>query len=119
MECSSTQDLCSITRGNTVEYDFTFVQDSGDPVDISGMTMSFSMKLKDSSPDGGKNDLYDEVTFPAGSTDGTGNMQIAPEKTAVLLPKRWYHFEFLLESGSNEYTMGAGRIFVKQNLNEV
>lgn len=118
MDDTSNKELFSIFSGDTLEYDFTFKDSDGSPINISGMTLYFTMKINKSDINGSPNGLQETITFPSdiASANGDGGIYISSSKTKKLLPDRWYQFDFNLTSGVNTYTIGSGKVFVKQRV---
>ena len=104
--------------GDTLDYDFAFKTAAGDPINIQGMILTFTMKINKSDRDGLDNGLQTSVTFPVSleSANGEGEMYVNASDTAKLEPDRWYQFDFSLASGDHRYTVGTGKIFVKQKV---
>ena len=53
-------DLCPITRGDTVTYCFEFVGMNNEPIDLTGMSLHFTMKVK---PTQKEPDLHHVMNF--------------------------------------------------------
>jgi len=117
--CPTQQDMCGLFRGDTFQFDFTFKDEDGVALDISGMTLTFTMKQLVTSPDGVVGDLQESVIFPsdAQSVLGLGSMSVFPAKTTLLLPGVTYSFDFQLADGANYVlTVGWGTVPVKQDI---
>ena len=116
--CATPQNLCSMFRGDTLPFSFQFNDTDGQPIDISGMKLYFTMKADATSDDGGPGDLQDSVTFPsdAQSALGQGELIIPASLTALLIPGTNYHFDFQLVDGTTIATMGIGQILVDQDI---
>jgi len=105
--CIVDQDLCPVTVGDTVPFDYEFTLPDGSPMDISGMTLVFYVSLN---PDYNSIVVQQATTFPAGSTDGMGGMKILPETTNKLTRGQCYFFKFVLENGPEDvFTVGSGK----------
>ncbi len=119
--CQAAQDMCNLFRGDTFAWNFTFKDKDGVPIDISGMTLFFTMKQNPTSPDLEVGDLQESVTFPADSESalGIGFMQVLPAKTGLLIPKKKYHYDFQLVDGSDVVlTLGWGRLTINQDITQ-
>ena len=118
MTCQIAQNLCGIFRGDTIPFTFQFNDSDGNPIDISGMKLYFTMKLNKSSPDGEATDLQDVVTFPTdpASQAGQGNMTIPSTKTQDLSVNRDYFYDFELVDGNIVSTVGWGQVKVEQDV---
>ena len=118
MVCENIKDLCPFFAGNTINYDLVFKRSDGSPIDISGMVMTFTMKINKSDPDSGPTALQQSVTFQPDddSGNGLGSIEIPAGMTSKLIPDRWYQYDFQLLNGPNKYTIGIGRVFVKQKV---
>jgi hypothetical protein len=110
-ECAIQQDLCPFYRGDTIPFEFTFKQPDDTPLDITDMTLTFSMK---EDPDDELPVLSVSTTFPddADSHNGKGSLKIQSSDTIDLEPDINYYFDFQLENGSEIFTVGAGRVKV-------
>jgi len=111
-ECNTQQDLCAFYRGDTIPFNFNFKDMNGDPIDITNMTLTFSMK---EDPDDDTFILQESITFPdiQDSRDGIGSMKILPDKTETLEPDVSYYYDFQLKTTSNDiFTVGAGKVKV-------
>jgi hypothetical protein len=118
MSCLEPQNLCSFFRGDTVPFDFSFKDDDDNPIDISGKTLTFTMKKKKNSIDGLDGDLQQSVTFPndANSIAGIGSMVLLPDVTRNLLISSYY-FDFQLVDGPDDVsTVGFGSVVVEQDI---
>ncbi len=120
MTCQTAQNLCSIFRGDTLPFTFQFNNEDGTPIDISGMTLYFTMKLKKNSPDGEITDLQHSVIFPAdtSSQNGQGDMVIPSSETQNLTVDREYYYDFELVDGTTVSTIGYGQIKVEQDITQ-
>jgi hypothetical protein len=115
-ECAIQQDLCPIFRGDSVPFNFTFTQPDGTALDITDMTLTFTMKEYSDDPEAV---LQKSVVFPDSqeSRDGIGSMKILPSETADLEPGIKYYYDFQLETVDGDiFTLGTGRIMVNQDI---
>lgn len=111
-QCQLNQDLCPISRGDTVPFTFNFKQPDGTPLNIVDMTLTYSMRLDIKEP---STAIEQSVTFPdtADSLIGQGNLKILPNFTEQLLAGRTYCFKFILDDHIEDiFTVGRGRIKV-------
>lgn len=105
--CTADQDLCPVTVGDTVPFDFTFTYPDGTAIDISGQKLIFMVSPN---PDYDPLTVTQETTFPAGSSLGLGGMKVLPETTAKLTQGACYFFKFVLTSGPTDiFTVGSGK----------
>ncbi len=120
MTCQTAQNLCSIFRGDTLPFTFQFNNEDLTPIDISGMTLYFTMKLKKNSPDGEITDLQHSVVFPSdtASQNGQGSMEIPSSETQNLTVDREYYYDFELVDGATVSTIGYGQIKVEQDITQ-
>ena len=117
MSCSP-KDLQPIFRGDTVPFDFAFTNPDGDPVDISGTTLVFTMTIDPSVYNAELNDLLVSVTFPAdiNSEAGLGTLLLSQDDTKDLRVNANYHYYFKWTQDEDiEFTVGLGRVKVLQN----
>ncbi len=82
------------------------------------MVLTFTMKINKSDADGAVTSLQRAVAFPVDgdSANGTGNIEVTAKATNKLVADRWYQYDFQLVSGANKYTIGIGRVFVKERV---
>lgn len=117
VSCMVEQDLCPVTRGDTMPFSFTFKQ-NGVVFPINSYKLFFCMKQKNDSIYI-TGDVQENVTFPddADSTNGIGSMVITPVKTNDLIAGVNYYYEFQLVGPTDDvYTVGRGRIKVNDDL---
>jgi len=117
--CPDRQDMCGLFRGDTFQFDFTFKDEDDVALDISGMTLIFTMKQDATSPDGEVGDLQEAVIFPADAQSvlGLGSMSVLPAKTNLIVPGVTYNFDFQLVDGTDYVlTIGWGTVPVKQDI---
>jgi hypothetical protein len=110
-ECTTQQELCPFYRGDTIPFVFLFLQPDETPLNISGMTLTFSMK---EDLDDTNTVLSVSTTFPddTDSQNGKGLMKLQPSDTDTLVPDTNYYYDFQLQNGSEIFTVGAGRVKV-------
>jgi hypothetical protein len=110
-ECTIQQNLCPIYRGDTIPFDFTFTQPDDTPLDISNMTLTFTMKEDPTDTDVV---LQESVVFPHNteSTNGKGSLTVPSTSTDTLEPDMSYYYDFQLVNVDEVFTIGAGKIKV-------
>ena len=116
-QCPVPQALCELSPGTTLDLEFTFLDPDGQPLDISGKTLWFTLEIDPEQAALDANDLQASTTFPsdANSLLGLGAMRVLPLETAVLLPGQVYYFRFDLEDGVEErHLMGTGTVVTGQ-----
>ena len=118
MELETTKDLNSFFAGDTLDYGVSFNDLDGVPLNISGMTLTYTMKINRSDGNTDSTSLQSSVLFPDNddSKNGVGSIEIPSSKTKQLITERWYQFDFQLIGGGKENTMGDGKVFVKQKV---
>jgi len=118
MDCANVKDLCSFFAGDTLNYGFSVKKLDGSVIDISGMTLVFSVKLNKNDADRAVNNMQVSIVLPSDgdSQDGIGSMFVSGKDTSRLLNNRWYHFSFRLVNSGNGYVVGSGKVFVKQRV---
>jgi hypothetical protein len=105
--CTIEQDLCPVTVGDTVPFDFEFTFPDGTPINISGQKLTFMVSVN---PDYDPITITQETIFPAGSNDGLGSMKVLPETTSKLMRGGCYFFKFVLTDGPSDiFTVGSGK----------
>ena len=113
-QCPTQQDLCNLYRGDTLPFTFKFNDPYGQAIDISGATLFFTMREdnEDENPA-----LQVKVLFPIdeNSENGIGSMKILPSDTESLEPINYYYDFQLVRSPDDVFTVGAGRIRVKND----
>lgn len=112
MACAIEQDLCNVSRGDTMPFTFGFTNPDKSEMDIQGMRLTFEMRLDSKSVDP---DLSEEVVFGADAETalGRGSMKILPSKTTMLIAGMKYCYKFIFEQSSTDiYTVGRGAITV-------
>lgn len=116
--CDSSNNISPIFRGDSVSFGFEFKDSDEAPINISGMTLFFSMKEQKISADGLAGDLQHKVTFPDSdkSISGIGGMEIPALKTSTLNGDVGYHFDFQLISGNIVTTLASGIVQVLQDV---
>ena len=118
MPCQAEQELWCIRRGDTVNFTFQFTDDDNNdaPIDISGKTLWFTLKLKAKHTDA-EAALQHKVVFPNDSVsqNGIGYMTLEPVLTDPLTIKR-HQFDFQLVddqvSPAVVLTVGRGQLDV-------
>lgn len=111
--CPVPQDLCPITRGDTVPFDVEFLQPDETPMDVTGMTLFFTMELD------GALALESFVTFPADaeSVAGRGTLKVLPSETDLLSAGKRHKYAFKLTNGPDDvFTVGRGFVKVEDDL---
>ena len=108
-QCMIEQQLCAISRGDSVPFNFRFTE-NGDPLKITGMTLQLILKedIKQKEPD-----MIKEVIFPddANSDAGLGNLRLYPDDTMKLRAGVTYCFKFKLLNGALDVsTVGLGTL---------
>lgn len=118
MDCNVEQELCSVYRGDSINYDLEFKREDGSPVNVSGMTLTYTAKLNPDDVDGLPENIQVKHIFPedAESINGSGELVIPASKTKNLIPGRRMKYDFVLANGSNVTTIGAGSFMVLQNV---
>jgi hypothetical protein len=118
INCSTTQDLCSIFRGDSLNFKFTFTDSEGNPLNIVNKTLFFTMKADPTSSDDAEENLQYYTTFPddSDSLNGIGTMSIPASETQNLIPNMTYMFDFQLVDGSEVLTIGSGNVKVVQDI---
>ena len=114
------KDLPDLMRGDTREYEMTFLDENSQPIDISNTTMWSTLKLDRTDPDPGV--LQKSVTFPAdaNSQAGIGYLKWDEADTQILEPgvKYWYDFQWVRPNTSDVTTTAWGQIKVVQDVTE-
>lgn len=112
MTCAVHQDLCDISRGDTIPFTFQFTNPDGTEMDIQGMSLIFEMRLD---PKTVLPDLMQEEIFIADADTvlGRGAMKILPIKTATLIAGMTYCYKFIFKQATNDiFTVGRGKVSV-------
>jgi len=79
----------SVYRGDDKTFNFTFVDGDGDPVDITGWTIFFTVKENESDADDDAKISVD-VTSHTSPTGGLSSLSITDSDTNIT-PKRYYY----------------------------
>ena len=116
MDCVREKELCSFYAGDTVEYGFEFKDGDGGAVDVSGATLSFTLKINKDLADSDKTGLQVKTVIGDEGLEGKTSMSVGASLTRRLLVRRWYYFDFQLAVGGKAFTMGAGKVMVKQKV---
>lgn len=107
--CPEEEEMCSISQGDTIPFDFEFLQPDTSPLPIAGKVLDLYM-----TPEGDAvGSPFFSVTFPdtASSANGQGSMILLPTNTDKLVPGTTYNFKFKLVNGPNEvFTVGRGTV---------
>jgi hypothetical protein len=120
-QCVAPQELCSIFRGDTLAFKFTFTDLEEAPLNIAGKKLYFTMKLDPSSEDDAEGNLQYSVMFPNDydSSIGLGTMIIPADVTADLIPNATYYYDFQYIDGLQIATIGSGTVVVKQDITKI
>ena len=99
MDCESGQMLWKSFRGDAQHLYLTFENRVGEPIDVSGKLLTFSMKLNKADNTCHVYDLALAVRIPydKDAVKGRYKLSIPSEKTDTLLPGRTYYYDFQLE----------------------
>jgi hypothetical protein len=110
------QALPDMYRGDSKTFSFTFKDDAGSPIDISGQTLWFTLKANQTDSDPGV--LQQNVTFPTDSNSaaGIGSMVIPASATGSLTPGTTYYYDFQLVDGTYITTLGSGTVTILQDI---
>ena len=115
--CIVEQDICNIFRGDTLPFILRFEDCNGDGIDITGMKLTFTMKLNlNSGP--GNQQVSETVVFKdnAGSRNGDGSIYLSSSKMNTVIPNRKYYYDFQLTSLDGSIsTIGFGKVQVMQD----
>ena len=112
--------LKSIYRGDTKKYQFTITDPStGDPIDISGHYLYFTMKVNEDDTDGNAVlQVRELMPSNANSQNGIGVITVPSTDTDVLEPGTIYFYDFqYVVPGVPPYvqTLQAGKVRVLQD----
>lgn len=109
--------LDPFVRGDTWTNKFTFVDDAGAPIDITGWQLWVTLKLDPTAEDANA-DLQDTLVVPssADSMAGIGYVVSAPAKTGLLIPAV-YFVDFQYKQPSGEVmTVAIGTVTVQRDI---
>jgi len=108
MGCKNT-DINNIEtfRGDDLAWQLNFNDTNGDPIDITGWTIFFTMK--DDRDDSDSEAVYQKTeTMPSGSSEGTLLFTVPGEDVNTLVGPYYYDFQFINASGGvNTITRGS------------
>lgn len=107
--CAEDQEMCAISQGDTIPFEFEFLQPDMTPMPLFGKVLDLYM-TKEGDPVGSP---FFSVTFPDtdSSRKGLGFMRLLPEDTNKLIPSKTYNFKFKLVNGPTEiFTVGSGTV---------
>lgn len=107
--CGQEEEMCSISQGDTIPFEFEFLQPDTSPMPLAGKILDLYM-----TPEGDVMGApFFSVTFPdtASSAKGKGAMRLLPVDTGKLVPGTTYNFKFKLVNGPSEvFTVGRGTV---------
>lgn len=105
-------DMGQIVRGDTFSIKLNVVDKNGDPVDLTGRSIYFTMKQSLNEPDQNAAVRYSEVISDPEATDGKAVIHILPQYTSTLnATKYWYDIQ-LVTNQQKVHTLKRGRIEV-------
>lgn len=90
-------DLEDHTRGDSFRYELTFEDGNGNPIDISGWTISFTLK-RDSNVSDANADVALDVTSHKDPSGGKSVVTMPPETTAQLNGTYRYDFQVVTDN---------------------
>lgn len=98
----------SMTRGDSSAYTITFRQANGVAYNITGWTITFTLKSSYELPDASLT-LQKVITVHSDPTNGISVLNLAPADTQ-LLPSRIYDYDIVVTtSGGDVYTLLKGK----------
>lgn len=100
----------SIIRRDDVELDFTFTDINGDPVNLTGCTVFFTVKRRRTDVDADALITEEETVF---SAPATGVATLTLDRTQTDIPAGLYHFDVQLRDSANKIsssTVGTLRV---------
>ena len=103
-----------VIRGDDCQFELTFVDIDGDPIDLTGATIYLTVKknLTDSDDDAVINKSYSSFSDP---TSGVTVIDLSHTDTSI--PVRGYYFDIQVEDASNKITSTrSGRFIVYQDV---
>ena len=128
--CDTGEKLCDFHRGDTLPFDFLFENDDGTPMDITNMTVWFTMKMDSSVLALDQNDIQVKKHFDPGDPgndyiNGAGNMTVPTSKTTNLLPEKVYFYDFQLVQPKVDpeedfvFTLEADKVGTLQDVTQI
>lgn len=97
----------SMTRGDSSAYTLTFTQSNGSAYNITGWTITFTLKTSYDLPDSQKT-FQKIVSVHTDPTHGISTLSLAPADTQ-LLPSRNYDYDIVVNTGTDTYTILKGK----------
>ena len=118
IEYTESSELDIVYPGDTLDFDFTFKNKDGSPLNISGKTLWFTAKLNIDDETNKETDIVHSKVFEPSpdSIGGIGSMQIESKLTAILVPGREMRYDFRLIDGDVVKTIDSGKFKVVQNI---
>lgn len=88
---STKQKLGPVLRGDSVTIKVTFLTSAGLPINITGNTLWFTLKIKQGDPDPGVLQKAQVAPANADSVAGIGYITLQHTDTTVLVPRSYYY----------------------------
>lgn len=106
-------------RGNSELYELTITDSAGNPIDLTGCTIWFTMKVdpNDSDSDAAIQKIVTEHSDP---THGKTKVNLTAVDTRNLAPNKSYFYDFKYKNASGDVvkTLLEGRVKVLQNITQ-
>jgi len=105
-------------RGDTLSFDITIKDQNGNPVDITGAKLFFTMKEQPTQSD--SEAVVQEVVYDhIDPTEGHTKIIVPSSSTSILVPGKTYYYDFqLVDSNGNVKTLYAGKVRVLQDITQ-
>lgn len=106
-------------RGDTQIYKLRLTDPEHSPIDLTGCTIWFTMKLNPDDPDSAAL-IQKVVTTHTNPTNGETKVSLTAEDTAKLIPGKCHYYDFQYKSTSDQVvTLEAGRVTILRDITQV
>ncbi|RLC49287.1 MAG: hypothetical protein DRH57_00260 [Candidatus Cloacimonadota bacterium] len=103
-------------RGDTQIYELTITDENGNPVDITGATVWFTLKTDKSLPDN-EAVIQKVVTDHVDPANGKTKVVLTADETANLVPNTYYFYDFQIKFQNGDvFTLIADKVKILEDV---